>query len=41
MPELVVLIYGSISAILFVLLIVFIVQRIKNKRLEDFEDRDY
>jgi len=41
MPDSVVLVYGSIASILFILLIIFIVQRIKNKRLEDFEDRDY
>ena len=41
MPELIVLIYGGIAAVLFVLLIVFIVQRIKDKKQEDFEDRDY
>jgi len=41
MPELIVLIYGAVLTILFVLLIVFIVQRIKNKKQEDFEDRNY
>jgi len=40
MPEIVILIYGIGFLILLGLLIYFIIQRIKNKKLENFEDRD-
>ncbi|MDA8910160.1 hypothetical protein N9I21_00020 [Crocinitomicaceae bacterium] len=33
--------YGLILTVLFALLIYFIVQRIKNKKLENFEERDH
>jgi uncharacterized protein YbjQ (UPF0145 family) len=36
-----ILAYGLILTVLFALLIYFIVQRIKNKKLENFEERDH
>ncbi|MDC1361568.1 hypothetical protein N8203_00500 [Crocinitomicaceae bacterium] len=39
--EFVIIGYGLILTVLFALLIYFIVQRIKNKKLEKFEDRDH
>jgi len=40
MEEVVIGIYGLIIFTLLVLLVYFIIQRVKNKKLEDFEDRD-
>ncbi|MDA9161392.1 hypothetical protein N9O13_03270 [Crocinitomicaceae bacterium] len=39
--EFVIIGYGLILTVLFALLIYFIVQRIKNKKLEKFEERDH
>jgi len=39
--EFVIIGYGLILTVLFALLIYFIVQRIKNKNLENFEERDH
>jgi preprotein translocase subunit YajC len=39
--EFVIIGYGLILTVLFALLIYFIVQRIKNKKLENFEERDH